>query len=372
MEDLKMNYQLIYDNLVNKAINRQSEKEQNMIENGTAIIKNEKFVPLIKNQEYIEKHHIIPRCLGGTDDKSNLVEFTYREHYIAHYLLYKIEKAKNEQSENLQKIASAFFITMKGNNGKRNTNSRTYEFSKKIFIEETKEFNKTEEGKAKIKKAAKKRRDLQQQNFIYHFWHEDHGEINCSTYDLMMKYPEQNLNSSNLVKVGKNERMYHKGWMLYENKDIGMKGFKEKHHERMSVAAIKRAERMTEEEKKKFYTSKGGEAQKGYITHYHESLSPIRALPGSDKSNDLKERGYFLKSEYPNRKAVKNTAAGQICIYSPDGNKTRVNVDSDKYHDLISQGYWSKDGKHGTIPENMKDHKNPSYLKQQESIRLKK
>lgn len=165
--------------------------------------------------------------------------------------------------------------------------------------------------------------------------------------------------------------MYHKGWMLYENRNIGMEGFKEKHRERMSVAAIKRAERMSEEEKKKFYTSKGGEAQKGYITHYHESLSPIRALPGSDKSNDLKEQGYFLKSEYPNRKAVNNTGAGQICIYSPDGIKTRVTVNSEKYHDLISRGYWSKDGKHGTIPENMKDHKNPSYLKQKESIKSK-
>ena len=366
-----MNYQLIYDNLVNKAIKRQLEKEQHMLENGTAIIKNGKFVPLIKNQEYIERHHIIPRCLGGTDDESNLVDFTYREHYIAHYLLYKIEKNKNNSSENLQKMSSAFFIMMKSNNGKRITNSRMYEFSKKIFIEETKKFNKTEEGKAKIKKAAKKRRDAQQQNFIYHFWHEEYGDIICSTYDLMIKYPEQKLNSSNLVKVGKNERPYHKGWMLYENRNIGVDGFNKIKQEKMSESAIKRASNMTDEEKKKFYTSKGGKAQKGYITHYHETKKPVRALPGSDKSNDLKEQGYFLKSEYPDRKSVKNTAAGQICIYSPEGNKTRVTVDSEKYHDLISHGYWSKDGKHGTIPENMKDHKNPSYLKQQESIRLK-
>lgn len=39
---------------------------------------------------YKEKHHIIPRCMGGTDDISNLVELTAREHFIAHWLLARI------------------------------------------------------------------------------------------------------------------------------------------------------------------------------------------------------------------------------------------------------------------------------------------
>lgn len=39
---------------------------------------------------YKETHHIIPRCLGGTDDSENLVDLTPREHYIAHILLAKI------------------------------------------------------------------------------------------------------------------------------------------------------------------------------------------------------------------------------------------------------------------------------------------
>lgn len=34
-------------------------------------------------------HHIVPRCIGGTDDESNLISLTYREHYIAHALLAK-------------------------------------------------------------------------------------------------------------------------------------------------------------------------------------------------------------------------------------------------------------------------------------------
>jgi hypothetical protein len=39
---------------------------------------------------YKEAHHIFPKCLGGTDESANLVNLTYREHYIAHLLLAKI------------------------------------------------------------------------------------------------------------------------------------------------------------------------------------------------------------------------------------------------------------------------------------------
>ena len=39
---------------------------------------------------YFEKHHIVPRCIGGTNEKSNLVELTPEEHYVAHQLLVKM------------------------------------------------------------------------------------------------------------------------------------------------------------------------------------------------------------------------------------------------------------------------------------------
>lgn len=39
---------------------------------------------------YIEKHHIIPKCFGGTNDKSNLVSLSFREHYLIHKLLVNI------------------------------------------------------------------------------------------------------------------------------------------------------------------------------------------------------------------------------------------------------------------------------------------
>ena len=43
-----------------------------------------------KIDSYTERHHIQPRSLGGTDDKSNLVDLTAREHFICHWLLTKM------------------------------------------------------------------------------------------------------------------------------------------------------------------------------------------------------------------------------------------------------------------------------------------
>lgn len=39
---------------------------------------------------YVEKHHIVPSCMGGSDDRSNIVKLTAEEHYVAHQLLVKM------------------------------------------------------------------------------------------------------------------------------------------------------------------------------------------------------------------------------------------------------------------------------------------
>ena len=39
---------------------------------------------------YYEKHHILPKSLGGSNNKENLVRLTAREHFICHWLLVKM------------------------------------------------------------------------------------------------------------------------------------------------------------------------------------------------------------------------------------------------------------------------------------------
>lgn len=60
-----MNYQKIYDQIIERANNR-------------------------KLTGYAEKHHILPKCLGGNDTKENLVKLTAREHFLCHRLLCEI------------------------------------------------------------------------------------------------------------------------------------------------------------------------------------------------------------------------------------------------------------------------------------------
>lgn len=45
---------------------------------------------------YKESHHIIPRSLGGTNDKNNLVDLTAREHFICHWLLVKMHTGESK------------------------------------------------------------------------------------------------------------------------------------------------------------------------------------------------------------------------------------------------------------------------------------
>nr|DAL11098.1 MAG TPA_asm: HNH endonuclease [Bacteriophage sp.] len=39
---------------------------------------------------YTERHHVIPRCMGGDDTKANIVMLTAKEHFVAHKLLVRM------------------------------------------------------------------------------------------------------------------------------------------------------------------------------------------------------------------------------------------------------------------------------------------
>lgn len=95
-----MNYQTLYNNIIDNRIKNTY--------NG-----------------YTEKHHIIPRSLGGTDEQDNLVDLTAREHFICHYLLAKMYP---KESFEWYKMTLAFkMMKCSSMNNKRYFNSRLYE-----------------------------------------------------------------------------------------------------------------------------------------------------------------------------------------------------------------------------------------------------
>lgn len=59
---------------------------------------------------YYEKHHIIPKCVGGSDEDDNFVLLTAREHYLAHMLLWKIHP-------NEDKLVMAAYLMCKRRKG---------------------------------------------------------------------------------------------------------------------------------------------------------------------------------------------------------------------------------------------------------------
>mgnify|MGYP000037463157 CR=1 FL=1 len=60
-----MNYEKIYNQIINKA--------------------------KIRNVDgYTEKHHIIPKCMNGTNNPTNIVKLTARQHFLPHWLLHEM------------------------------------------------------------------------------------------------------------------------------------------------------------------------------------------------------------------------------------------------------------------------------------------
>jgi hypothetical protein len=75
----------------------------------------------LKKGKY-ETHHIVPKSFGGTDDKDNLVKLTHRQHFICHWLLWKMSTGKNRI-----KMLFAFNMMINGQQGKKiNANSRMF------------------------------------------------------------------------------------------------------------------------------------------------------------------------------------------------------------------------------------------------------
>ena len=87
---------------------------------------------------YCEEHHIIPTCIGGLDDKNNLVFLSAREHYIIHQLLVKIYPGNKQ-------ISFACFMMTVDKYGHR-INNRLYEWVKK---QHAANISKTRKGKTK-------------------------------------------------------------------------------------------------------------------------------------------------------------------------------------------------------------------------------
>jgi len=89
----------------------------------------------IKSENLYERHHIIPKSLGGSDKSDNLVLLTYREHFICHWLLTKMVEDRESKRKMLYALAC---ITGKTKSNNRIVSGWQYSTSRKSFTIATK------------------------------------------------------------------------------------------------------------------------------------------------------------------------------------------------------------------------------------------
>ena len=83
-------------------------------------------------EEYHECHHIVPKCMGGTNDEENLIDLFAREHFEAHRLL-SLENPENDS------LTYAWWMMAHTNNA----NQRDYEITAEEYEEARKHASET-------------------------------------------------------------------------------------------------------------------------------------------------------------------------------------------------------------------------------------
>jgi len=100
-----MDYKKIHDSIIDRAKNR-------------------------KLEGYVETHHIIPKCMNGTNEPNNLVDLTAREHFLIHWLLHEMYPENSD-------LRYAFWSMCRNSNNQQRykPSSRVYEYAKHKMLE---------------------------------------------------------------------------------------------------------------------------------------------------------------------------------------------------------------------------------------------
>lgn len=106
-----------------------------------------------KKSPGMERHHIIPRSVGGDNSPYNLVYLTTREHFLIHKLLIKIYESENDNVAK-KKMIYALWWMCKTRRKLTKISSRDYEYARRLFSENNP--NKCQERKRKFKEKRKR------------------------------------------------------------------------------------------------------------------------------------------------------------------------------------------------------------------------
>jgi hypothetical protein len=135
--NIVMNYKRLYDRIIDKSTSFKRKKGDG---------------------NYYERHHIIPRAIGGSDTIENFVLLTAKEHFVCHHLLTKFTTGSDKM-----KMCFAFWAMCNQLSGDvqrhYKVNAATYQYAKQQFA-------KSNSKKHKGKKIAQKNVDLLRERMI--------------------------------------------------------------------------------------------------------------------------------------------------------------------------------------------------------------
>ena len=190
---------------------------------------------------YKEKHHIVPKCIGGGDNKENIIELSYADHIKAHIYLYYAYEYKglahavhrminskwrgeiltDEELADLTEERIKFVKRMRGEGnpfyGMRHSKESKEKMSKSSKGKGGRNKPHTKETKQRLSKVMKGKgvgsNNPRYDSTIYTFINKE-GEIFKGTkYEICKKY---SIDRSNLNNLFNGRQKTCKGWRIYE------------------------------------------------------------------------------------------------------------------------------------------------------------
>lgn len=172
---------------------------------------------LIDEDIYLEKHHIIPKSLGGEDSEENLVMLTAKEHFTCHHLLTKIT-----HGDDRVKMWNAFFMMHMHPTTRKSRyfTARTFQLSKEKMAESKKKlvgeknhfFGRKHSDLTKAKMSNNWNRGLRQHDRKqYRFIHVDGEEFVGLRCEFCEKYK---IHHKNVYKIVSGHQKTTKGWSI--------------------------------------------------------------------------------------------------------------------------------------------------------------
>jgi hypothetical protein len=143
---------------------------------------------------YYEKHHIIPKSLGGNNDEDNLILLTPKEHFIAHLLLTKMYEGKEKA-----KMYFAFWRLC--SSGRNIFGARQYSHAKHLFSKAMSAISLGKEGYWKNRKHSEETKKRMSESHTGISKSEEHCK-NISEGRKGIEFSEEHKKNIGLSKIG--------------------------------------------------------------------------------------------------------------------------------------------------------------------------